>query len=214
METKEEIVKLIQSFDGRNNIYSVYSDWVKMCALSLYNKVYKQEKIEKQYIEIANKYTDKELKKFCQAFGMLIELTSKKYDDYLGSMYMMLETSSKRTGQFFTPYHISKLMVNVAVEGKIEKLKNNSLTINEPSCGAGANIIAFMEICEEKGINYTKHKIVAQDLDWNCVYMCYVQLSIYGAAGKVIQGDSLSCSLPDEERILRTPAYYLRGCMV
>lgn len=198
---KEQIVDIIRSIQG--NIYTVYTDWVRMCALTIHNAVVKSKDFEEDYLNIAKRYSKKDLAAFTKAFAILQMLMEEKYDDYLGSMYMMLETGSKRTGQFFTPYQISQMLARLTVDDMEERK-----IINEPSCGAGANIIAFIEKEKERGVNYQKeYEIVAQDLDWNCVYMCYVQLSLYGVCGKVIQGDTLSDAKSDH--ILYTPMYYL-----
>lgn len=205
--TKERIADIMRSTSG--NVYSVYTDWIRMCAITISNSVVWSQEMENDYMNIAKRYSKKELGMFAEAFGILQILMEEKYDDYLGSIYMMLETGSKRTGQFFTPYHISKLLAQITGVKKEEKGRK---IINEPSCGAGANIIAFLEKEKERGINYQEeYEIVAQDLDWNCVYMCYIQLSLYGAYGKVVQGDTLSDT--KKENVLYTPMYMLqRGC--
>lgn len=52
-------------------------------------------------------------------------------------------------------------------------------------------IAAAMEL-KSKGVNYQDElEVVAQDLDWNCVYMCYIQLSLLGISAVVVQGDTL-----------------------
>ena len=62
----------------------------------------------------------------------------------------------------------------------------------EPSCGAGGNIIAIAEKLKADGINYQERLCVTcQDLDWKAIYMCYVQLSLYGIPAVVVQGDTL-----------------------
>ena len=63
---------------------------------------------------------------------------------------------------------------------------------------------------KEKGINYQrKMDVVAQDLDWKGVYMCYLQLSLLGIKATVVQGDTLaepySKGYPPD-RVLHTPA--------
>ena len=71
-------------------------------------------------------------------------------------------------------------------------------------------LIALCKILKERGINYQrKLEITAQDLDWNGVYMTYVQLSLLGAKATVVQGDTL-CEpyvqgVTPGYRILRTP---------
>lgn len=70
-------------------------------------------------------------------------------------------------------------------------------------------IIAAAKTLKKKGINpQTVLKIVAQDLDWKAVYMCYVQLSLLGLDAVVVQGDTLAepgWRTRPKECIFRTP---------
>ena len=54
--------------------------------------------------------------------------------------------------------------------------------------------------------------IVAQDLDWNSVYMTYIQLSLNGLSAVCIQGDSLQNVRVPKENILETPRR--RGALI
>ena len=70
-------------------------------------------------------------------------------------------------------------------------------------------IIAAAKVLKDRGINYQKcMQVVAQDLDWKAVYMCYVQLSLLGINAVVVQGNTLIepdwMSRPPE-CIFRTP---------
>ena len=71
-------------------------------------------------------------------------------------------------------------------------------------------MIAIAQVAKEHGIDYQrKLHIIAQDLDYNGVYMTYVQLSLLGIKAIVVQGDSLRESYRkgyDERRVYRTPA--------
>lgn len=70
-------------------------------------------------------------------------------------------------------------------------------------------IIAAAKVLKDRGINYQNvMKVVAQDLDWKAVYMCYTQLSLLGINAVVVQGNTLE--EPDwrtrpKECIFRTP---------
>ena len=81
--------------------------------------------------------------------------------------------------------------------------------IYEPSCGAGGMIIALASVLQRRGINYQRcMRVVAQDLDWRSVYMCYLQLSLLGIRATVVQGDTLKEPYMKgypEQRILYTP---------
>jgi hypothetical protein len=71
-------------------------------------------------------------------------------------------------------------------------------------------IIGAADILQERGVNYQPlMQVVAQDLDWLAVYMCYIQLSVLGIDAIVVQGDSLlypyQKGVTPETHILRTP---------
>lgn len=89
------------------------------------------------------------------------------------------------------------------------KAANERVTLNEPSCGSGGMVIATARAMLEKGIDYQKKlKVIAQDLDWKAVYMCYVQLSLYGIDAEVIQGNTLTDPYKTAypcERVFKTP---------
>ena len=68
-------------------------------------------------------------------------------------------------------------------------------------------IIAAAKVLKDRGINYQKcMRVVAQDLDWKAVYMCYVQLSLLGINAVVVQGNTLT----DPDWMLRPPECIFR----
>lgn len=118
---------------------------------------------------------------------------------------------SKSTGQFFTPFHVSEMVARASLRDSITPFDGKVVQLNEPSAGGGGFVIAAAKVMKENGINYHRYlDVVAQDLDWTAVYMCYLQLSLYGIKGLVVQGNSLQDPLePNKEpnrRIMVTPA--------
>ena len=203
-EFKKDIIKEIQSMSGAHSVYEIFDDWVKMCALAISNAVdvlpSHQKSRDDLYVATTNKYNESEIKRFGDLLGMLTLEAEEGFSDILGYVYMHLEISSSRLGQFFTPYHICQLMA------KMQKAVDETCYMNEPSCGAGGNIIAMAEHFHNSGIDYQKRmRVVCQDLDWKAVYMCYVQLSLYGINAKVIQGDTLL--VPEQETRDRNTFY-------
>lgn len=131
--------------------------------------------------------------------------------DLLGSLYMKLGLGSKETGQFFTPYHISKMTADIAIQDAArirDAIKERGYaTVNDPAAGGGANLIAFANACREMGINYQQQVLfIAQELSELTALTCYVQLSLLGCAGAVYIGDSLKGSF---RTMLTTPAFTL-----
>lgn len=187
LDKKQNIIKTIQSLAGKYGVYEIFSDWVKMMALSFSNQVQFHQKRENEYIDTIKRYDFSEQQKLAEMMAWLIEWADMEFYDMLGYIYMHLEMGSKKAGQFFTPYHLCQTM---AASTKIDE---DIITMNEPTCGAGGNVIALAESMKNKGINYQKNLLaVCQDIDIKAVYMTYVQLNLYGIAGVVYQSDTLS----------------------
>lgn len=215
-EMEEQIIRIIQEMSGSYNPYTLFTDWVAMMAISTQNacclqhdKTWKER--ERKYLEISGKYTEKEQERFGQMMGMLaIEFEEAGPRDILGEIYMRAGCGSKTTGQFFTPFHLSELCARVRM-GDIPD-DGGRILVKEPSCGGGGMVIAAAKVLKDRGINYQRRMdVIAQDLDWNGVYMTYVQLSLLGIRGRIAQGDTLAEPYTGRGyppgRVLRTPAY-------
>ena len=215
MDYEKLIIDSIEKLSGRFSPYQVFTDWVSMAAISISNacrplkdKIYMER--EEKYLDTFKKYNKEELKMLTDMLGALTLCFEDKMCDMLGDIYMKSGCGSKRTGQFFTPYHLSYLTASLVYDEQISKLAESEiLEVNEPSSGGGGMIIAVAEVMKNQGVNYQKQMhVVAQDLDWNSVYMTYVQLSLIGIKAVVVQGDTLLEPYRkgyDESRIFRTP---------
>lgn len=211
---KEKIAEIIISMVGKYSAYNIFRDWVEMIAIAIQNAscFFKNEayqKREKQYIAIAQKYTEKEIELLGEAFAYLQLALEDNMEDALGDIFMKSGCGSKVLGQFFTPYHVSEFCGRLAIDPDYDG--SYPLTMTEPSCGGGGMIIGTAATLKSKGINYQKvMRVVAQDLDWLGVYMTYVQLSLLGIDAIVVQGDTLCDPYRPgypEERTLRTPKH-------
>ena len=202
-EAKKKIIKTIQS------------DWVEMSALSIQNaccithdKIWRDR--EKTYLDIANKYSDKELSQMSEMLSWLADELEEEFSDALGSIYMECGIGNKYTGQFFTPFHLSVLCARFGID--LNNLpESGRITLNEPSCGGGGMIIAACKVLHYHGFDFQRRlDVVAQDLDWKSVYMTYLQLSLIGCRAVVVQGNTLtepySISKTPKAQIMRTPA--------
>lgn len=213
MNSKDKIISMLQQISGTYSPYDIFVDWVTCMALSIQNtcyilhdEIWKQR--EKQYLDIIDKYDEKERDTLTQMCALLTDSLEEDMQDVLGYIYMQAGCGNKNTGQFFTPFHISIATASLAVPKNISEM--NPLTLYEPSVGGGGMIIASAKVLFERKINYQKAmKVVAQDLDWKSVYMTYVQTSLLGINAIVIQGNTLQEPyIPGEylnERTFRTP---------
>lgn len=212
-EQGKEIIRILKQMSGRYSARQIFSDWITCCALAIANNAtpFQNARIrddrECEYLELMKKYSEEECEKFVRMLVLLTKSLEEKKEDILGEIYMQTEQGNKYTGQFFTPYHVSLMCAKMTLK---EPDKYGRYTISEPSCGSGGMIIAAAQILQEQGENY-QHvmRVVAQDLDWTAVYMCYVQLSLLGIYAIVVQGDTLSepyyTGGYPYERVFRTP---------
>lgn len=216
MDRKQEMIRIINDMSGKYSGYEIYSDWLRCLALSISNaccmvhdKVWKDR--EQAYLDTMRKYTPEDHEAMARLTACLIDTLEDGPDDVLGHVYMASGMGSKIAGQFFTPYHLAVLTAKIGLVEKLEQYQETGkITINEPTCGGGAMIIASAQILRDQGINYQKAmEVVAQDLDWKGVYMCYVQLSLLGISAICVQGDTLQEPFipgrTPRDRILVTP---------
>lgn len=214
---KKDIIQIIQEMAKSHSPYEIFADWTHLMALAIANSqaVFFKDAVwrkrEEEYQSIASRYSEDDKKKFSEMLGMLSLIMENEITDVLGQIYMESGMGSKITGQFFTPFHLSVLSAQVGMAGYIDSHDDREIKLQEPSAGGGAMIIAAAKVLHEAGIDYQKRmRVIAQDLDWKGVYMCYVQLSLYGIKAKVVQGDTLSepydLKKTDPYHVLRTPA--------
>lgn len=198
--TKRPFVKRILSLKPRHNLWGVWSDFITMFACALSNRFDRVhfEKREAMYMKIIGKYDEQERMVFPELCVDVVQaLEENSEQDFLGSVYMELELGNDHAGQFFTPYDVCRLMADIAGSNYASiVLKDGYCSINDCACGAGATLIAACHAAGKQlalfGRNWQNHILVtAQDIDFIVGMMCYIQLSLIGAAGYVKIGDSI-----------------------
>lgn len=216
-ETIKTLIKIINEISYEKTPYIVFKDLLEICAivehqtifiLGLKNKNEIYEKLETRYLKLIKEYTKVEVENITKFYSVLKQFYLKtNYADILGQVYEELNLSNKKTGQFFTPYHICKLMSQMTL-ADIQKTidKKGFFTLAEPCAGAGRLIISAAESLAEQNINTGYMFFQAVDIDQMCFHMSYIQLSMLGLNGTVIWGDVLQAEQYD---FLRTPSLML-----
>ena len=198
-ERQRELEKLYNKLCGRYSRYEVWQDMVVMIACTIANAVDKRhfDKREEMYLRAAKKYSKDEINIFPEFFTHIVMGMEEYPDcDFLGELYMNLELGNSKTGQFFTPYDVCRMMAQVTINDDLLKSqieKNGWISINDCACGAGATLVAAANYLRSIGINYQMQALfVAQDVDATVALMCYIQLSLLGCAGYVKIGNTLT----------------------
>lgn len=207
-----ELAEAIRSMGYTQGLNTVFTTFLEItatalaCATNHINKAKREERYaaltENMTPEILNQYAELEIQLF-QA------IQSYKDDpiDILGAVYHELNLNNEWNGQFFTPDNISRLMAEIVDVGNREgNTSDEPILINEPTCGSGTMVIASAWSMLRKGIDYTTRCLfVAEDIDIRCVWMTYIQLTLYRIPAIIIHGNTLTAEEWDR---WYTPYFY------
>lgn len=169
-------------------------------------------------MEIISHYKKDEVHQLAEAFAHLVQCWDMRvavgdFGDVLGSTFMMLDMGNAGTGQFFTPYEVSRAIGGIVMGDREALAKQVAdrgfIRVSEPTCGAGGMIIAAAHAMYDEKINYQESMhVTAIDIDRRCVHMTYLQLALLHVPAVVILGNAL---LLEEREHWYTPAHVLGG---
>lgn len=113
--------------------------------------------------------------------------------DFLGPVFASL-AADKWMGQFFTPYHVSRMMAEMTIGDRGEMLKDRPyFTLSEPACGAGGMVLAANMVLRDRGFDVSREAHWhMQDVDHRAVCAAYLQAALTDASALVVCGNSLS----------------------
>lgn len=219
-EHQQQIIKLLRAAAQSRGLDRVWSDWVEMGAIAIANAVDKAqfEQREQRYLDIVAQYKTDEVHSLANAFAHLVQCWERRvavgeFGDVLGSTFMMMDMGNAGTGQFFTPYEVSRLMAGI-IMGDQEDLKvqlqaKGFLTLQEPASGAGGIVVAALHALADAGINYQQAiHVTAIDVDRRCAHMTFLQLALLHVPAIIIQGNALTGEIHET---WYTPAHIVGG---
>lgn len=199
---KKDFMRVFDGMMGRQSRGELWRDFVYCSAATIAQNTPAGPRFgerEARYRQTMAKYDGKRRSELVKMFALLCTIIEEgmrrgAYEDYLGDLFMRLELSSAMNGQFFTPFHLCRLMARLEANVLIAQIeKMGWVSVNEPACGAGATLIAVAEAMHQRGIEWQQRMFfTGQDLDETCALMCYIQLSLLGCAGYVHIGNTLA----------------------
>lgn len=219
-QSDQPFIKLYRELTYRWTPWEVWQDFVTMYACAISNAVDKSHFDEREalYLKRIQKYNKKEQELFPQlAAEVVLALEKNPEQDFLGKIFMELNLSNDSGGQFFTPYNVCRMMAEMTVGDVVAHVeKHGYITINDPACGAGATLIAAVHAAakplSEAGFNWQNHVLVtAQDIDYTVALMCYIQLSLLGAAAYIKIGNTFTEPMDSTDTLENywfTPMYF------
>lgn len=217
-DARERFAKGFAKIGLKHAHWELWSDFVTMTAICIANAVAYDARREEAYLRTIRKYTPEEQAMLAEITGSYFSLVdAEPYQDHLGDMYMRADLGIAQAGQFFTPYHLSRLMAGMLADAARAKIEQDGwISVTDPACGAGSTLIALADVLKQQNVNY-QHTVffVGQDINATSALMCYIQLSMLGCAGYVVIGDTLrqpdtasAPNAPAGENVWRTPMYF------
>ncbi|MDR0441848.1 MAG: SAM-dependent methyltransferase [Treponema sp.] len=203
----KDFIKLLENIKPSKNRYEIFNDWLVMASAALYSWK-KDDAVENEYLEIVKQYKPEEVDQLSQLLSLTVEALEDQEQDFLGEVFTFAELSNTRNSQFFTPYHISYLMAEMAI-GEKELPKNRVCKINDPCCGAGGMLIAGAMVMKKMGFSFQQDALfIGQDIDPRCARMTFIQLSLLGVPAVIICGNTITLEMYWQRE---TIGYYMAG---
>ena len=196
--TARALISALAAIGGKNTRL-VFCDVVELLALTLANTAShsRRDEFAGRYRRLLSTYHRDDHEALLAIGETLTKLiTSPTRDlsngpDVLGHIFMMTESGNEALGQFFTPFDVSLLMVNMTL-GNAVIPEDGFLTLLEPACGSGGMALAAAIVLKGRRIDPREHlHITARDIDRNAVHMTFVQLALNGLPAIVVLGDTL-----------------------
>ncbi len=194
MKRIDEFCKKLHNISSSRGEHEVFADFCELATVALRQPFEQSPELEKRFLEILKPYPQQTATEFASMLGIVTAALTEKPRDFLGECFHALQLHNQYKGQFFTPYHISHFMAEITlndIESHIEK--HGYFGMREPACGARAMVIAAYEVLRSKNINpISSVWVIAQDIDYKCCCMAYIQMSLLAIPGVVIWGNSLA----------------------
>jgi len=206
----KNFIHILQELAYMKSQYDIFSDFLTLSTCAYANTIYRSEEIEAEYMKTTKKYSKDELEKFTKLLSITVLALQEQAQDFMGEVFMSCDMGSSHSGQFFTPYHISAFMAKINLGNIGATIKEKGFfSMLEPTCGSGGMVVAAYD--EVRNSKYDHREVMfvqAQDIDYTCFLMAYLQLSILEIPARVIWGDSLANTT---NKVLYTPAYAIYG---
>ena len=127
-ELRKDFLSRFERLAPYKHRYDVFRDFITMSAITLRNAVVMNDELEQEYLKIIDSYQKADQQAFPQLLALVVEMLQFEPRDVLGNLYEGLELTSKNTGQFFTPKHISELMAEILHGEELRQLDKPFIT--------------------------------------------------------------------------------------
>lgn len=191
-----DITKKILKIGNSQGVDRAFTTFIELLAslLASDGDPINSEERKRRYQEINDSLSADIRKEYSELVDLVRRTFAENADDpvdILGEVFHELNLHNAWHGQFFTPNDVVRLMAMLVNPTGNEK--DGVASLHEPTCGSGTMIIAAAWAMKNNGEDYSKKLLVAaQDIDIRCVWMAYIQLSLYKIPAVILHGNSLT----------------------
>ena len=195
----KEFVRCLEKIDRSKHSTDVFRDFTHMAFCALSKRATpcptKAAQIEAAYMQTVATYRDPEdVRRMPELLAIATTALTAGGCDFLGEVAGEIGALDGKLGQFFTPYEVSRLIVEMTLADAPALIERQGfITIQEPAAGAGGMILAAADVLTSKGIDLARQVwFEAVELNRSTYHMAYIQTALRGVAGRVVNGNSLS----------------------
>lgn len=156
-----------------------------------------------EFGEIRSRYPAQDLERFNEMTRIAGDALASGGGDFLGRVCGEMGALDHATGQFFTPFEVSELLVSVNAPDISQVVRRDGYYLgHEPTAGSGGMIVALADHAENNGVSLDDVFIEAWELVPETFHMLVVQLSLRGVAAAVVRGNTLT---GEKSEVIYTP---------
>ena len=132
----KELCNKLSFTHGKYSEKDIFKDLVELDTYLILSGMLNQEDKAKEFDKVMKKYTTSEQKDMWQLIVELNDLYSKQHEpnDILGEIFNNLNMGNFKTGQYFTPAHISMGIAEIIEIDEKEIKEKGYTSLHEPSC--------------------------------------------------------------------------------
>ena len=199
---QKQFVKVLEAFDGKHDLRTIFLHFLECSTIAMHQAVHQfvrdkqDDELEERYMNIISNYSKEDVHRMPELLAIVVNALDggdkARYQDFLGTIYMVLNLKEAKKGQFFTPHTVARFMARMTFDAT-PIIKNGFCRLSDPTCGSGVLIIAYAEAMQAQGYN-SQQQLYATGIDIAipCVYMSYIQTTLLGIPAEIIHGDALT----------------------
>jgi type I restriction-modification system DNA methylase subunit len=146
----------------RSSPFEVFSDFVRMAACALASQTR-----EKEYLEVAGRYSREELEQFSKALAALVsEMEAAPFTDVLGPYYIEVGSKFSRDlrGEFYTPKSVGDAIAGMLIDAPSVIEAGKPITVCDPASGSGGLVLSVArEFAQAKAVDLLRVTCLVND---------------------------------------------------